>query len=333
MGAYNLPSELKSLAAAFCPFSSLSMLARLNREFQTHAEIRLYRTISVQTYDGTGLGALKTLGKCAQKAQFVKSCNVEFDRVPRPSDDSALRGLLDELKRPSVIHSLNIILSSKSFLLAYLFVDDACDLQLIVDSQEKLKILGVFQEIARVTPLPKLRVGGERGLAVLGLFRSGATLPYYNNLVLLPELLDLELAQNFGDLVRSCTAINMGSAIDFDPDHVSDVSMYIRSPSHSSEIFQAFIQNISRIFDVWLLSVYVQCDPRDKWIAKLVDVLAPQNITIRRWNEKSTDIYDSHEVYRGPREAFSRFLLDILVSGLSTDYVSTSVIDFRGNVG
>ncbi|KAJ3508584.1 hypothetical protein NMY22_g16565 [Coprinellus aureogranulatus] len=325
MGEDNLPSELKSLVAAFCPFSSLPVLALLNKDFQGHAERLLYQSIAVQTFDGTGAGALATLEECRSKTQYVKSCNIEFDEEPQDADAPTLRGMFaatptfknlksltlrlrKDLRTPTIIRNLNAILCSDSFRLTALFVDDVCDLQSIANAQEKLKTLGVFQDNDRIRPLSMLNRHSERSFIALGLFCGGTTFPYYNNVVILPDLLDLELAQDFDCLLRSCAQININSVVDFDPKRVTNVSMYIRAPENRPEAFHAFTQQASQVLDVWCLSLFVRCDPRSLWVAQLIKGLAPKNIEIATWNDMSPDIYESTRVFEGSREAFASFL-------------------------
>lgn len=107
---------------------SLPALALVNKEFQIHAEEKLYSSVIVKTLKDKGVGALRTLQYSEAKAAYVQSLNVEFHWRPQARDNDVMETLLHvlrvvknvkclvirtrkDLRTPTFIDTLNDLLS------------------------------------------------------------------------------------------------------------------------------------------------------------------------------------------------------------------------------
>lgn len=122
-------------------------------------------------------------------------------------------------------------------------------------------MLAAYQQGSKANVL-KLANLKNRPIVTVGLAKS-ATVALnlnYNCIVVLPELLDLELAQNFDTLVSGCSTDLCSHCFRFNSNQVNYMSVFSRS-TPPPDILNAFIKASSRILNLGQLDIYLQCDP------------------------------------------------------------------------
>lgn len=138
-------------------------------------------------------------------------------------------------------------LSAQYFQLTTLFVDETLDLLRIVNAHPSLKMLGAYQKspwtgLGRLLPLCSL---SGRHLIAMGLSVHNNTTSGYNDVYIIPELLNFELAQKFGEFVLR--AQDFESFLVFNAEYVSWLTVYLRSVP-PQESFCAFMESAAEVF-------------------------------------------------------------------------------------
>ncbi|KAF6746783.1 hypothetical protein DFP72DRAFT_621640 [Ephemerocybe angulata] len=300
-----LPPELNSEIAAFCCGDSLRHLALVNKEFQAHAEKLLYARVVVQTYQGR-VGAIETLATNATKAGYVTFLSLDFSGKRWPTDSPTVEKLLTagpaltNLKDFRIrlrydlrnhVDGLDGMLSTGHFHLNTLFVDHYLDFNTILEGQNDLTVIGIFQVLSNGdAPVSLLKSVKGRSLLTVGL-EQGGYLPYYNNVDLVPELLSLEQAQNFDTIFNQAFEGDDMGAVFTKAKRVTTAFVYLQDVP-SREIFEAFIAAASRIF-VNLRELQLRLgrmdDTLEEW--RKIPVVWPSTLTkISLWSWSPGDL-------------------------------------------
>ncbi|KAJ3526631.1 hypothetical protein NMY22_g10092 [Coprinellus aureogranulatus] len=259
-----VPTELKELIVSYCARSALPNLALTSKTFQALAEKRLYAQITVFTvFDG--FGGLETLEFSVARASYVKFLSVEYSQRASSGDGSiiesvlragpSLKNLKDlriKLPRRYTIHvdlpgRICTLLCGGHFKVTRLFVNDSLDLIRIVNALPSLRVLGIYQSTSYGAAQSLLSSLPDKPLLFLGLDRDGPPFQYYNWIVLVPQLLDRPMAEDFATLVQEAFSVHNDGEVRFDHEEVVHLVIMLRdAPSREDDIFLLFMQNAAR---------------------------------------------------------------------------------------
>ncbi|KAF5316931.1 hypothetical protein D9611_003622 [Ephemerocybe angulata] len=322
-----LPPELNDEIAAFCSGESLCHLALANKEFQAHAEKLLYARVAVRTYHEWEIGAFETLATNATKAGYVKFLSLEFYREKRPTDSAIVEKLLTagpaltnlrdfriRLRKDLRNHvgDLDGMLSAGHFHLNTLFADNYFDFNMILEGQNDLTVIGIFQVSNGDAPSSLLKSVEGRSLLTVGLTRE-TYLPVYNNIDMVPELLSLEQAQKFDVILGQAFEDDAMLAVSTNAESVSCAFVYLQNVP-SKEIFEAFIAAASRIFvSLCELTMRLGCigDTLEEW--RKAPVSWPKTISkLGIWDWSSGDLRSSKLKFTGSPDEFAKSIHKLL---------------------
>ncbi|KAF6746778.1 hypothetical protein DFP72DRAFT_922243 [Ephemerocybe angulata] len=323
-GRVQLPPELNSAIMGFCPPGSLRHLPLVNKEFRFHAEKLLYAHVAVRASKQWQVGVFETLATDTTKAGYVKFLSLEFDGSEYPTDSLVVERLVSSAPALKNLKDLRIrlrddlemytadvfsMLCAGYFHLNTLFVDDYFDFGAILEAQNRLTVLGVFEVMFHYggTPSSLVRSVKDRSVIAVYLEDTEGELPTHEELSLTPELLSLGHARDF-DFILGKALESDDMTISPRAEQVTHVSVYLKHVP-SKEIFKAFIDAAGRLF-VNLRNLELVLRSSDDTLEEWRDdpVAWPRSLTELEVIDTGVPISISQKRFRGSTEEFTKFL-------------------------
>ncbi|KAF6746790.1 hypothetical protein DFP72DRAFT_922291 [Ephemerocybe angulata] len=204
------------------------------------------------------------------------------------------------------------MLSAGHFRLNTLFADNYFDFNMILEGQNDLTVIGIFQVSNGDAPASLLKSVEGRSLLTVGLTRE-TYLPVYNYIDMVPELLSLEQAQKFDVILGQAFEDDAMFAVSAEADGVTCAFVYLQNVP-SKEIFEAFIAAASRIFvNLCELEMNLGCigDTLEEW--RKAPVSWPKTISkLEIWDWSPGDFGNTKRKFTGSPDEFAKSIYKLL---------------------
>ncbi|TEB23845.1 hypothetical protein FA13DRAFT_1739656 [Coprinellus micaceus] len=260
-----LPRELNSAIVGSCSADLLPIVALVSKELQAHAEMRLYDSLTLHTFNKK-LGSLEALVMRPERAAYVTFLSIEFDSATDGFDEIAMKMFfrcapalrqLRELrvrsqasfrKMPEFIDNMNTIICEYATLrLTTLFIDDCVDIPAIIASLPKLDLLGLFCSNGLAGPLGLLFNSPDRPIMIVGLGTGVGFCRHYESIVFFPDFLSERHGREFeASLIRAFTKYDEGS-VRLNLKDITFASILLQDIP-SQPIFRSFVSSVAQVF-------------------------------------------------------------------------------------